>query len=113
MHFTNCTINNNTNTDADYSIRGGEYSIVTFTDCDLGDSTYRSKETIKFIDTGADDGASTGSIFGDGSLAVILSLIAIISSAVSICLTVVYNKKKTVPVAASVTEDESENESEE
>ena len=65
------------------------------------------------MDTGATDGAPTGSIFGEGSLAVILSLVAIVSSAVSICLTVVYNKKKAVPVIASIQEDNEEIEDEE
>ena len=109
LHFTNCTINNNTNTDADYSIRGGEYSIVTFTDCDLGDSTYRSKETIKFTDTSAPDGAHTASIFTEGSLAMIVAILSLVASTVSICLTVVY-KKRLVPVVANDAPESEESE---
>jgi hypothetical protein len=112
LNFNNCTVNNN-GIDAGYAFCGPRYGTVTLTDCSLGNSEYTEKDSITFVDTNAPDGVPTASIFGEGSLAVILSLLAIISSAVSICLTVVYNKKKTVPVAASVTEDESENESEE
>ena len=50
-----------------------------------------------------------GSIFGDGSLTMIVALLALIASAVSIFLTVYYNKKKAVPVAANnVTEADEE-----
>ena len=42
-----------------------------------------------------------GSIFGEGSISMIVALLALISSAVSIFLTVYYNKKKVVPVAAN------------
>ena len=53
--------------------------------------------------------SAVGSIFGEGSLTMILALLALIASGVSIFLTVYYNKKKVVPVAANnVTEAEDE-----
>ena len=50
-----------------------------------------------------------GSIFGEGSLSMIVALLALISSTVSIFLTVYYNKKKVVPATANnVAEGENE-----
>ena len=50
--------------------------------------------------------AHVGSIFGEGSLSMIVALLALIASAVSIFLTVYYNKKKAAPVAVQSKEDE-------
>ena len=53
--------------------------------------------------------SAVGSIFGEGSLSMIVALLALIASGVSIFLTVYYNKKKAAPVAANnVTEAEDE-----
>lgn len=49
--------------------------------------------------------SGAASIFGEGSLAMIFALLAIISSGVSIFLVVYYNKKKAVPVAANGAKD--------
>ena len=46
-----------------------------------------------------------GSIFGEGSLTMIVAILALVSSAVSIFLTVYYNKKKAVPVTANNAEE--------
>ena len=53
--------------------------------------------------------AAVGSIFGEGSLTMIVAILALASSAVSISLTVYYNKKKAAPATAdevAETEDE-------
>ncbi|MBR6556135.1 MAG: hypothetical protein IKT60_01775, partial [Clostridia bacterium] len=63
-----------------------------------------------FISTAA-PGANArrfASIFGEGSLTMIVALLALISSGVAIFLTVYYNKKKTAPVAADTKEAEEE-----
>ena len=52
--------------------------------------------------------SAVGSIFGEGSLTMIVSLLALIASGVSIFLTVYYNKKKAVPVAANNTTEADE-----
>ena len=49
-----------------------------------------------------------GSIFGEGSLSMIVALLALIASGVSVFLTVYYNKKKTAPVAVNNVEAEDE-----
>lgn len=68
--FTNCKFNNN-NVDniCEYDIHGQHNSQITLTDCDLGDSTFSGKE---YLDFGR--GLGAGSIFGEGSLAVIISV---------------------------------------
>ena len=76
---------------------------MTFTDCDFGDSTFVGKEFMKISGNNA-----TASIFGEGSLTMIVALLALIASAVSIFLTVYYNKKKAVPEAADTKEAEDE-----
>ena len=50
--------------------------------------------------------AETGSMFGDGSLAMLISLAALITSIASICLTVSYNKKNSTSKADSTSDDE-------
>jgi hypothetical protein len=74
---------------------------LSFIDCELGDAVFNNKKAAQFIDTDALNG--TGSIFGEGMLAMIVALLALIASAVSICMTIVYNKKKTAPVTADNT----------
>ena len=44
---------------------------------------------------------AVASIFGEGSLSMIVAILALVASGVSIFLTVYYNKKKSVPVAAN------------
>jgi hypothetical protein len=79
---------------------------LSFVDCQLSDATFNNKSAAKFVDT--DTQNSAGSIFGEGSLTMIVALLALIASAVSIFLTVYYNKKKAVPVAVDNKETEDE-----
>ena len=82
---------------------------ITFVDCDFGEATFSDKNAVTFV--GGTVSNSTGSIFGEGSLSTIIALLALIASAVSIFLTVYYNKKKAVPVAANgVAETETDDE---
>ena len=62
---------------------------VSFTDCDLGNSTFTNKNYAKFTSSSV-----TGSIFSEGSLAMVVAIAALVTSITSICLTVVSNKKK-------------------
>lgn len=74
---------------------------LSFIDCELGDAVFNNKKAAQFIDTDALNG--TGSIFGEGTLAMIVALLALITSAVSICMTIVYSKKKTALATADNT----------
>jgi hypothetical protein len=78
---------------------GDEKSGITFVDCDFGKATFNNKNAVKFI--GGTVSNAAGSILGEGSLSMIVSILALVTSGVSIFLVVYYNKKKAVPVAAN------------
>lgn len=102
--FTNCTFNKNKTTDHTFLIPYTSSANVTFTDCDMGDSTISESEQNKhvfFVNTEKDNSAPFGSIFSEGSLSTVIALLALVASAVSICLTVAYNKKKSLSAAAT------------
>ena len=62
------------------------------------------------VSTG-NDSAYSGSIFGEGSLTMIVAILTLVVSCISLFLTVHYNKKKAVPVAANgVAETETDDE---
>jgi uncharacterized membrane protein len=65
----------------------------------MGDSTYKDKDEIEFINT-TRGRALAGSLFGEGSLVMIISILALVVSVVSICLTIAFSKKKTAPASA-------------
>jgi hypothetical protein len=106
--FTSCKFNNNnTNNpsrDDFYTFNRYNYGIVKslFKDCDLGDTTFNNT---KYIDFGK--GVGAGSIFGEGSLTMIVSILALVSSVAAIGISLT-SKKKAVPTTASnaKTEDE-------
>lgn len=84
---------------------------MTFKNCSWGDSTYTDSDfgNFTFIATNTPKQIAGvrrfGSIFGEGSLTMIVALLALIASGVAIFLTVYYNKKKTAPVAADKEEE--------
>ena len=103
-HFTDCSFSDNVTflTD-DRTFYLNEGCELAFNNCELGNSTFAHRDRATF-----DGKAGVGSIFGEGSLTMIVALLALIASAVSIFLTVYYNKKKTAPVAADTKEAEDE-----
>ena len=71
--------------------------------CELGNSTFSNRSYAIFEDN------AVGSIFGEGSLTMIISILSLVASGVAIFLVVYYNKKQAVPVAANnATETEDE-----
>lgn len=135
--FTNCTFDNNTNSDAYPYIF--EFSTTQsnpiFVDCEFGNSSFNDRSRATFVETPTPETEpktepevtpetepettpeiepeaeippivkenseykfiGLASIFGEGSPAMIVAILALIASVVSICLTVSYNKKKTDP----------------
>ena len=75
-------------------------------DVSIGDKVDIDEEDITAIEV-AGDGVwwwghhGLGSLFGEGSLTMIVALLALIASGVAIFLVVYYNKKKAVPVAVN------------
>jgi hypothetical protein len=122
IKFTNCTFNNNpasqwksdTKTFYSFDFLSSDPK-VTFIDCTFGNSTFNNRSVATFdystsLDSELDNGKRLSSIFSEGSLAMIVAILSLIASSVAICLTVVYNKKIAVPVAADNVEDNDEGE---
>lgn len=86
---------------------------IHFENCDMGDSKYDewAIDYLKFVDcenapNANDDARRYGSIFGEGSLAMIVAFAALIASIASIIVNVTARKKKTVPVTATESDEE-------
>ena len=91
--FTKCKFNNNHSPEDGWcSFSGTGYAKITLIDCDMGDSTYENKEYIDFVDTDAKNGP--GSIFGEGSLAIVVAFVALVVSIASIAVNVSLKKNK-------------------
>ena len=87
-------------------------SSVELNTCDLGASTFNDESRVTFVNCfSTEDGntlppiafgemGSVGSMFGEGSLAMIIALLALVGSGVSIYL-IVDMRKKLIPVAAN------------
>jgi hypothetical protein len=89
--LTECTLGNNSPVKEDYDVIVDTEGTLVLTNCDLGDTSFEDKSMV----------AGVGSMFGDGSLAMIFSLMALIASVASILVNVASNKKKAVPLCAS------------
>ena len=99
--FKNCTFTNNSQ-GSYWTFVFEENNKLTFEDCEIDDdASFKNKNNATFITNGRAKSLGVGSIFGEGSLAMIVSFLALITSGVCIFLTVYYNKKKAVPVAAN------------
>ena len=104
-YFRNCTFNNNKITDSKLIEKGMDcnfYSTkATFYDCDLGDSTF-GVDNPKIVDTNSPDGNPHGaSIFGEGSLSMIVAILALVTAIASIYLSVTSNNRKAASVASN------------
>ena len=102
--FTYCVFNNNIGglSDNNYTINVDFVGKgPTFINCDMGNSTYNDRNSVQIVN-------GVGSIFGEGSLALIVAFVALVASVAAIVVNV-SSKKKAVPVAANnevKTEDE-------
>ena len=102
--FTDCVFDNNIGmlSDNNYTINVDFVGKgPSFVNCDMGNSTYNDRNRVQ-IETGV------GSIFGEGSLALIVAFVALVASVAAIVVNV-SSKKKAVSVAANnevKTEDE-------
>jgi hypothetical protein len=79
---------------------------VTFVDCDFGEATFSDKNAVTFV--GGTVSNSTGSIFGEGSLAMIISLVALIASAAALIVNVSSRKKAVSATANNEAESDKE-----
>ena len=101
--LTGCTLNNNKSARHQTNIEVATEGTLVLVDCDLGDTVYGNKDMADLPNPGV------ASIFGEGSLTMIVVLLSLVTSVASMCMTVAYNKKKTVSASANhaaETEDE-------
>ena len=113
-YFRNCKFNNNDIPDAglfDDGVGHDFYSTkTTFYDCDFGDSTF-GVEDPKLVDSDAPNGNQYGaSIFGEGSLTMIIALTALIAAVASLLVNISAKKKAVPAAAANAADDEDEDE---
>ena len=102
--LTECTLGDNDPVKKEFDVIVDTTGTLILSNCELGDTTFENKQ---YVDFG--NGAGAGSVFGEGSFSMIVSLAALIASGISIFL-IVDMKKKLVPATANNTE---ENEDEE
>jgi hypothetical protein len=95
--FTRCTFQGNTPDTYTFEFATSTES-PTFVDCTMNNSTYNNKSYAKFKSSSA---LLAGSIFNENSMTMIIAVLALVASVASICVTVICNKKKTAPAAAS------------
>jgi hypothetical protein len=105
--FTDCAFNNNKGSWNDCTFTRHEKVSVTFTDCDFGDSSFtdNAKTYFTFIDSDAAEPPAVGSLFGGGSLTLIISFAALVASTASILVNLTAKKKKT-SLEEDMTEEE-------
>ena len=105
--LTECTLGNNSPVKELENIIIDTSGTLVLIDCTLGDTAFNDINRADIVDSTR--AKRFGSIFGEGSVVMIVSLLAIITSGVAIFLVVYYNKKQAVPVAANnATETEDE-----
>ena len=88
--FTKCTFSNN-GFEKDYSIECGSKVQFEMIDCDLGNDVIQNKQYIQFTDSDAENGV--GSIFGRGSLTMIIAFVALVVSIASFTVNVTAKRK--------------------
>ncbi len=71
----------------------------------MGDSTYYNLDTMEFINS-QNAPKAAGSIFGEGSLTMIVSILALAASIAAIGISVASGKKKAVFASENGTTDE-------
>jgi hypothetical protein len=104
--FENCTFNKNENPQRsaeDFS----PVSDLTLRNCSMGDSSYDDYRLKNIFFQDADGNAiATGSIFGEGSPAMIVALLGLITAVASICVSAAMNKKKNSPAPVAAKDKE-------
>ncbi len=101
--MTECTLGNNTPSTRNPEILVATKGTLVMADCKLGDSTFNDKTLVEFVN-GVRGRAMSASLFGEGSLAMIVAFVALIVSVASIGMVSASKKKK----AALATAEEDE-----
>lgn len=101
--FTSCRFNNNKGVESQYTFEGDYRVKLTLVDCDLGNSTFTLKKYINITNANT---FMTASVFGEGSLAMVIAVAALIVSCASLGIQITANKKKTAYEKSADEDDE-------
>ena len=104
--FTECTFNNNKGPWSDYAFDGYYKVPVTLTDCDLGTSNFTANAKKYFKFDGYSATLTLGSLFGDGSLSMVVAILALAASIAAIGVSISSSKKIATAKAGEAKEDE-------
>ena len=85
--LTKCTLGNNNPLYEDYDILMSNDGTLVINDCNLGDTTFEDEDMVIFSNK------ATGSIFGEGSIAMIVAIVALVAAGAAIYVNVSAKKK--------------------
>ena len=100
--LTDCVLGNNSPVKYDEDIIVDTKGTLIMNNCELGDTSFKDKSMVTFSDK------AVGSIFGEGSLAMIVAFTALIASAAAIFVSVSSKKKAVSSTANNAEEAEDE-----
>ena len=100
--FTDCKFINNTNNSKSETFYLEKGRFAEFDNCELGDSTFNDASRVSIVNSAR--AKRFGSVFGEGSLAMIIALLALIASVASIVVNL-STKKQLVPAVANNAEE--------
>lgn len=70
------------------------HSNLTFVDCDFGEATFNDARRATFVDSDMNTEYPVGSIFGSGSMTMVMAMAALLISVASLVVAIASNKKK-------------------
>ena len=96
VNMNECTLNKNASIDNASDIQVETKGTLAMNNCAIGDTNFEDKGKVEGV----------GSLFGEGSLAMIVAFVALITSVASIIVIVTARKKKNVPVTKTESSEE-------
>ena len=96
VNMNECTLNKNASIDNASDIQVETKGTLAMNDCAIGDTNFEDKGKVEGL----------GSLFGEGSPAMIVAFVALIASVASIIVNVTARKKKNVPVTKTESSEE-------
>ena len=99
VNMTECVFGNNNSVDDEPDVVVENEGTLVMSNCNLGDTTFEDKRMVQFSEK------AVGSLFGEGSLAIIIAFVALLTS-VSAIVVNVSSKKNKVAAPQKAEEDE-------
>ena len=96
VNMNECTLNKNASIDNAPNIQVETKGTLAMNNCAIGDTNFEDKGKVEGV----------GSLFGEGSLSMIVAFVALVASVASIIVNVTAIKKKTVPVTKTESSEE-------